>query len=85
MQTTAAATAAMAFPGGATWPVPMSFASGSSDAAGAAPAPRGMRSCRRPGVEIVSLGDLTDDRLGQCREQLSKLAAEAPKYGTRSR
>jgi predicted dehydrogenase len=32
------------------------------------------------GVEIVSLGDLTDDRLGGAREQLAKFVSANPKY-----
>ncbi len=79
MQTTAAATAAFVLPGAHV---------AGSDAVrvgvigcggrGTGAARDVIRSSA--GVEIVSLGDLTPDRLGQCREQLSKLVADEPKY-----
>jgi predicted dehydrogenase len=34
------------------------------------------------GVELVALGDLTADRLAQCREQLSKAAGEDPEFAS---
>ena len=76
IQTTAAATAAFALHGGA-------YVAGSDvirvgvigcggRGTGAA------RDCLRgsPGVELVALGDLTPDRLAQCRTQLEKAASE---------
>ncbi|HZB26695.1 MAG TPA: Gfo/Idh/MocA family oxidoreductase, partial [Vicinamibacterales bacterium] len=79
MQTTAAATAAFVLPG--------------AHVAGSDTVRVGVIGCggrgtgaardvirSSAGVEIVSLGDLTPDRLGQCREQLSKLVADEPKY-----
>jgi predicted dehydrogenase len=85
VQTTAAATAALAFPGGA-------FAAGSDvirvglvgcggRGTGAA------RDCLQSsdGVELVALGDLTADRLAQCRTQLEKAGAEDPAFAAKYR
>jgi predicted dehydrogenase len=85
VQTTAAATAALAFPGGA-------YAAGSDvirvglvgcggRGTGAA------RDCLRSsdGVELVALGDLTADRLAQCRTQLQTAAAEDPAFAAKYR
>jgi predicted dehydrogenase len=85
VQTTAAATAALAFPGGA-------FVAGSDvirvglvgcggRGTGAA------RDCLQSsdGVELVALGDLTADRLAQCRAQLEKAGAEDPAFAAKYR
>jgi predicted dehydrogenase len=85
VQTTAAATAALAFPGGA-------YAAGSDvirvglvgcggRGTGAA------RDCLRSseGVELVALGDLTADRLAQCRTQLEKAATEDAAFAAKYR
>jgi myo-inositol 2-dehydrogenase / D-chiro-inositol 1-dehydrogenase len=79
MQTTAAATAAFVLPG--------AHAAG-SDAIRVGVIGTGGRGTgaaanvveSSPGIEIVALGDLMPDRLGQCREQLSKLSKEDPKF-----
>ncbi len=78
VQTTAAAAAAIAFPGGA-------HASGSDvirvgvigcGGRGTGAAHDCMRGAE--GVEIVALGDLAPDRLARCREQLAKNVGKDP-------
>ena len=79
MQTTAAATAAFVLPGAHV---------AGSDAIrvgvigcggrGTGAAANVIRSA--PGVELVALGDLTPDRLGQCREVLAKEGSKDPKF-----
>ena len=85
VQTTAAATAALVFPGGAyvagSDVIRVGLVGCGGRGTGAA------RDCLRSsdGVELVALGDLTADRLAQCRTQLEKAAAEEPAFGTKYR
>lgn len=81
VQTTAAAAAAMALPGGA-------YAAGSDvirvgvigcGGRGTGAAHDCMRAA--DGVEIVALGDLAPDRLTRCREQLAKGVSKDPALG----
>jgi myo-inositol 2-dehydrogenase/D-chiro-inositol 1-dehydrogenase len=83
VQTTAAAAAAMALPGGA-------YAAGSDvirvgvigcGGRGTGAAHDCMRAA--DGVEIVALGDLAPDRLARCREQLAKGVSKDPALGAK--
>ena len=79
MQTTAAATAAFMLRGGARVAGSDVIRIGVVGVGG-----RGTGAARdvlrsSPGVELVALGDLTIDRLGQARDLLSKAAADDPK------
>jgi myo-inositol 2-dehydrogenase / D-chiro-inositol 1-dehydrogenase len=85
VQTTAAATAALVFPGGAyvagSDVIRVGLVGCGGRGTGAA------RDCLRSsdGVELVALGDLTADRLAQCRAQLEKAAAEEPALASKYR
>jgi predicted dehydrogenase len=85
VQTTAAATAALVFPGGANVAgsdvIRVGLVGCGGRGTGAA------RDCLRSsdGVELVALGDLTADRLAQCRTQLEKAAAEDPAFASKYR
>ncbi len=83
MGTTAAAAAALAFPGGV-------FAQGSDrlrigvigcGGRGTGAARDALRSSA--GVELVALGDLMPDRLDQCRGELAKVAAENADFASK--
>jgi myo-inositol 2-dehydrogenase/D-chiro-inositol 1-dehydrogenase len=85
VSTTAAAAAAFAFRGGA-------FAQGSDTirvglvgcgGRGTGAARDSLRGS--PGVELVALGDLFEDRLAGCREQLEGVAAESPDFAAKYR
>jgi predicted dehydrogenase len=85
VQTTAAATAARVFPGGAyvagSDVIRVGLVGCGGRGTGAA------RDCLRSsdGVELVALGDLTSDRLAQCRTQLEKAGAEDPAFAAKYR
>jgi predicted dehydrogenase len=85
VQTTAAATAALVFPGGAyvagSDVIRVGLVGCGGRGTGAA------RDCLRSsdGVELVALGDLTSDRLAQCRTQLEKAGAEDPAFAAKYR
>jgi myo-inositol 2-dehydrogenase / D-chiro-inositol 1-dehydrogenase len=83
IQTTAAATAALAMPGGihaaGSDVIRVGLIGCGGRGTGAA------RDCLRgaEGVELVALGDLVPDRLAQCRSELAKAAAENPAFAAK--
>jgi predicted dehydrogenase len=83
IQTTAAATAAIAMPGGVhaagSDVIRVGLIGCGGRGTGAA------RDCLRgaEGVELVALGDLVPDRLAQCRSELAKAAAETASFASK--
>src|SRR5262245_2336907 len=83
IQTTAAASAAFAFPSGVriagSDTIRVGLIGCGGRGTGAA------RDCLRgsAGVELVAMGDLTPDRLAKSRDELSKAAAENADFATR--